>query len=70
MELSPENIVTGTVVEIKEGLLMTEVRVDIGGDEFVTLMVTDEALKELDARVGDEMEFLINAGVTAARTFH
>jgi molybdopterin-binding protein len=70
MKLTTENILTGMVVEIKAGIIMTEVKVDIGGDEIITVMVTGEALKELDAKVGDELEFLIDAGVTATRTLH
>lgn len=67
MRLSPGNIIKGNVVEIKEGLIMTKVKVDIGGDEIVTVMVTAAALKELDAKVGDELEVLKAPGVMAAR---
>ncbi len=70
MKLTTEDTLTGTVVEINVGLIMTEVKVDVGGDDIITVMVTDEALKELDVKVGDEMEFLINADVPAARTLH
>jgi molybdopterin-binding protein len=67
MKLSPGNIIKGNVVEIKEGMIMTKVKVDLGGDEIVTVMVTAAALKELDAKVGDELEVLKDTGVMAAR---
>jgi molybdopterin-binding protein len=67
MRLSPGNIIKGDVVEIKEGMIMTKVKVDIGGDEIVTVMVTAAALKELDPKVGDELEVLKDTGVMAAR---
>jgi len=67
MRLGPGKIIKGNVVEIKEGMVMTKVKVDIGGDEIVTVMVTAAALKELDAKVGDELEVLKTPGVMAVR---
>ena len=58
MKLSTGNILRGTVVEIKKGRLMTRVKVDISGDDLVTVMVTEAALKELGAKVGEELEVL------------
>lgn len=59
----------GKVVEIKKGLIMTKIKVDIGGD-IITAIVTDSALKELDAKVGDELEVLKTDSVMAARDLH
>ena len=59
----------GKVVEIKKGRIMTKIKVDIGGD-IITAMVTDSALKELDAKVGDELEVLKTASVMTARDLH
>ena len=59
----------GKVVEIKKGLIMTKIKVDIGGD-IITAIVTDSALKELDAKVGDELEVLKTASVMTARDLH
>lgn len=69
MKSTAENILTGKVVEITEGIIMTKVKVDIG-DEIITLTVTDAALQELDAKVGDELEVLVNIDVPAAGTLH
>ncbi len=70
MKLNMGNIIKGTVVEIKRGMLMTKVKVDIGGGNIITAMVTDAALEELDAQVGDEMEVLKTTGSMAARDLH
>ena len=70
MKLATGKIIKGKVVEIKEGMVMTRVKVDIGGSEIITLVVTGEALKELDPKVGDEFEVLKDCGVTAARYLH
>jgi molybdopterin-binding protein len=71
MKLGMENILKGKVVEIQKGMIMTKVKVDIGGGDIITAIVTDAALKELDAKVGDELEVLKTTGVMeAARDLH
>ena len=67
--VSMGKVLKGRVVEIKKGLIMTKIKVDIGGD-IITAIVTDAALKELDAKVGDELEVLKTAGVMTARDLH
>ncbi len=64
-----ENTLKGKVVEIKRGLNMTRVLMDIGGDIF-TAIVTDEAFKELDAKVGDEIEIFKDTADTVSRILH
>ena len=61
MELSTRNILKGKVVEVKEGMIMAKVKVDIGGGNVITAIITDDALKDLDAKVGDELSVLIKA---------
>ncbi|MHB8067780.1 MAG: TOBE domain-containing protein [Desulfobaccales bacterium] len=70
MKFGTGNILKGRVVEIKEEMNMTRVKVDLGGGEIITAMVTDAALKELDAKVGDELEVLKGPGAMAPRNFH
>ncbi len=67
MKVSMENVLKGKVVEIKKGVIMTNIKVVIGDGGIFTAIVTDSALKELDAKVGDELEVLMTAGVMAAR---
>ncbi len=61
MKLSTRNILKGKVVEVKEGMIMAKVRVDIGGGNVITAIITDDALKDLNAKVGDELAVLIKA---------
>ena len=61
MQLSTRNILKGKVVEVKEGMIMAKVRVDIGGGNVITAIITDDALKDLNAKVGDELSVLIKA---------
>ncbi len=61
MKLSTRNILKGTVVEVKEGMIMAKVRVDIGGGNVITSIITDDALKDLNVKVGDELAVLIKA---------
>lgn len=60
--MSMGDTLKGKVVEIKKGMIMTKVRVDIGDDDIITVIVTDATLKELDAKVGDELEVLRELG--------
>jgi molybdopterin-binding protein len=61
MKLSTRNIVKGKVLEVKEGMIMAKVKVDIGGGNIVTAIITDEALKELGVKVGEELAVLVKA---------
>ena len=70
MKFGAGNIFKGRVVEIDEGSEMTRVKVDLGGGETVTATITGTALRELDARVGDELEFCKSPGAMASRNFH
>jgi molybdopterin-binding protein len=65
-----ERILRGKVVEIEKGMVMTRVKVDIGGGDTITAVVTDAAWIELGAKVGDELEILKSSGVAAARDLH
>ena len=51
-------------------MIMTKVKVDIGGSDIITVIVTDAALKELGATVGEELEVLTTTGIMAARDLH
>jgi molybdopterin-binding protein len=70
MKLDTEIILKGKVVEIQEGMIMTKVKVDIGSNDIITVIVTDAALKELGATVGEELEVLTTTRIMAARVLH
>jgi molybdopterin-binding protein len=61
MKLSTRNSLKGKVLEVKEGQVAAKVKVDIGGGNVVTSMITVDAVKDLGLRVGDEVVVLVKA---------
>lgn len=61
MKVSARNQFKGTVLEIGEGAVQTKVRVDIGGGHEVYSVITLDALRSLDIKVGDEILVLIKS---------
>jgi molybdopterin-binding protein len=61
MKLSARNVIKGKVVDIKEGMIMAKVKVDIGGGNVVTSLVSVEAIKELNVKPGEEIYVMIKA---------
>lgn len=61
MKLSARNVIKGKVVDVKEGMIMAKVRVDIGGGNVVTSLVSVEAVKELNVKPGEEIMVMIKA---------
>jgi len=61
MKLSTRNIIKGKVTAIKEGRVIANVKVDIGGGNTLTSAITVEAVKELGLKVGDNVSVLIKA---------
>ncbi len=61
MKLSARNQLKGKIVEVTKGQTTAHVRVDIGGGNFVTSSITNEAVDELALAVGDEVTAVIKA---------
>ncbi len=61
MKLSTRNIIKGKVMDVKSGMIMAKVKVDIGGGQAMTALISDEAVKELAVKVGDPINLLIKA---------
>ncbi|MDA8307121.1 MAG: TOBE domain-containing protein [Deltaproteobacteria bacterium] len=61
MKLSARNVFKGKVTDVKEGAVMAKVKVDIGSGNVVSALVSLEAVKELDVKVGDDINILIKA---------
>ena len=61
MKLSTRNVINGKVLEVKEGMVMAKVKVDIGGGNVLTSLISTEAVKELDVKPGAEVQVLIKA---------
>jgi molybdopterin-binding protein len=61
MRLSTRNVLKGKVTEVKEGMVMAKVKVDIGNGNVVTALVSTDAFQELDVKVGEDIQVLIKA---------
>jgi molybdopterin-binding protein len=70
MKLSMGKTLKGKVVEIKKGMIMTRVTVDLGGGAIITAIVTAAALQALDVRVGAELEVTKDTGIMADGYLH
>lgn len=60
MKLSARNILKGKVVEVKKGQTTAHVRIDIG-KAVITASITNEAVDDLQLKVGDEASAIIKA---------
>ncbi len=61
MKLSARNIFTGKVTELKQGAVNSVVKVDIGGGNVITSMVTLGAVEDLGIGVGDDVTVVIKS---------
>lgn len=60
MKISARNAIPGTIVEIHKGATTAHVRIDIGGT-IVTAAITNEAVEELNLKVGEKAFAVIKA---------
>jgi len=61
MKLSARNQLKGKIVDVAKGATTSHVRIDIGGGVIVTSSITNEAVADLDLRVGDDAWAVIKA---------
>lgn len=61
MKLSARNQIKGKVVAVTKGQTTGHVRIDIGGGVIITSSITNEAIDDLELKVGDEAIAVIKA---------
>ena len=61
MKLSARNVFKGKVVEVKKGAVAAQVRVDIGGGNVLTSMITVDAVDDLGIKHGDQVSVVIKS---------
>ena len=61
VKLSARNTLNGKVVELKMGQTTSLVKLDLGGGHIVTASITNEAVDELNLKVGDQAWAIIKA---------
>lgn len=60
MKLSARNALKGKVVDIAKGQIVAKVKVDVGG-QFITSLVSNEAIDDLALKIGDEVSAIIKS---------
>lgn len=61
MKISARNRLKGTITEIVKGATTAHVRIDIGNGIVVTSSITNEAVDELELKVGGEAYAVVKA---------
>ncbi|MCG8511314.1 MAG: TOBE domain-containing protein [Rhodospirillales bacterium] len=61
MRLSARNVFQGKVVSVNKGAVNATVKVDIGGGNVITSMVTMEAVDELGVTEGAKISVVVKA---------
>ena len=59
--ISARNIIKGSVQKVKEGMVMAEIVLDIGGGHTITSTISDESVKRMGLKVGDEAYAIVKA---------
>ena len=61
MKISARNVIKGKVVDVKKGAVAAQVKVDIGGGNVLTSMITVGAVEDLDLQVGADVSVIIKS---------
>lgn len=61
MKLSARNVLKGTVTAIERGSVNAVVKVDIGGDQHISSMITLDALNDMGIKEGDQVFAIVKA---------
>lgn len=61
MKISARNQLTGSIVEVKPGVVTAEVVVQLDGGQQVTSVITVDAVKTLALQVGDQVTAIIKS---------
>jgi molybdopterin-binding protein len=61
MKLSARNVFQGKVVSVKTGPIMASVKVDIGGGNVVTALISSDAANDLALAEGDQASVIMKA---------
>jgi molybdopterin-binding protein len=61
MKISARNRLKGTITEITKGATTAHVRIDIGNGAVVTASITNEAVDELELKVGGSAYAVVKA---------
>ena len=61
MKISARNILAGKVVAVEKGMTTAHVRIEIAKGVVITASITNEAVDDLELKVGDQASAIIKA---------
>jgi molybdopterin-binding protein len=61
ISLSARNTLKGKVIDIKKGQTTSHIKIDIGNGQILTASITNEAVDELELKIGDDAWCIIKA---------
>jgi molybdopterin-binding protein len=61
MKLSARNQIKGTIIAVEKGQTTGHVRIDVGHAIIITSSITNEAIDDLELKVGDSAIAVIKA---------
>jgi molybdopterin-binding protein len=61
MQLSARNQIKGKVTKIDIGAVMAKVKMDIGGGNTITSLESNEAVEDLDLKIGDSVTAIVKS---------
>ncbi len=61
MKLSARNQLKGKIVSIDKGVITAKVKLDIGGSNIVTSIISVEAVDDLQLKTGDSVTAIIKS---------
>lgn len=53
MKLSARNKLKGKILAVEEGLITAKVKIDLGNGNEIVSIISRDAIKELDLKIGD-----------------
>lgn len=61
MKYGARNQLIGKVLEVKRGMVMSQVRLEIPADSIMNSVMTVESLDNLDIKEGDKVRIIVKA---------
>lgn len=61
MKISARNRLKGTIIDVTKGATTSHIRIDVGNGSIITSSITNEAVDELDLKVGDTAYAVVKA---------
>lgn len=61
MKLSARNQIKGKVAAVDKGAVMAKVKIDIGGGNSITSLISKESVDDLELKAGDNVTAIIKS---------